>query len=257
MRPQWQREPREACGILCAADENLEWLLPWWWERYSEHNDLPVAFVDFGMSEAAKQWCSARGELIPLAIDTSFVAPRSNIDTERVKDWEKTYGSEVWSARTSWFKKPFAFLSTPFQKSVWLDLDCEVLGPLDPLFTHCTASLGLVRDFYTDHLPLYDERVRYNGGVVFFEHGTAILVELAEEAMRQSHLMWSDDLILANLIHKHKWPVVELPPEYNWRLSRGFTLDAVVIHWMGSGGKAYIRAHGGLKGTIDTFRNCR
>lgn len=252
---QWQQQPKEARGVICAADENQEWLLPWWWERYSAHNSLPVTFFDFGMSASARQWCQERGDLSSLDLDTSFVAPRSAIEEELAQDWEKTYGQGVWEARKSWFKKPFAFLNTPYQTTVWLDLDCEVLGSLEPFFSHCNAHspLGLVREFYSDHLPRFDAGVRYNSGVVLFEHGAQALELLARESLLQNHKLWSDDLLLAHLIHEHRIDIVELPPEYNWRLARGFTLNAIVMHWVGAGGKAYIREKGGFKPVIDAF----
>ena len=64
---QWRTEGlKEEDGILIGSDEHLEWAIPWWWENYSRFNSFPVAFADFGMSEAMRAWCRERGELIDL-----------------------------------------------------------------------------------------------------------------------------------------------------------------------------------------------
>ncbi len=242
--------------MICAADRTQEWLLPWWWERYSEHNSYPVTFFDFGMTEEARVWCQEKGQLISAPIDTSFVAPRSQIDDALAKEWEGFYGWTVWNSRPSWFKKPFAYLKSPYRKGIWLDLDCEVLGSLEPLFSY--NGLALAREYTTDHLPSTDPHVRFNGGVVVFEHGAPIIEKWAEGALKRNHLVWSDDMLLSQLIAEQKFQVAEIPDDYNWRFAQGFNLNAVVLHWVGSGGKAYIRKHGGLKPALDAFyQSCR
>ena len=68
-------------GIVVGADLTQEWLLPWWWSHYSRFNSLPVAFIDFGMSDEMKKWCQERGELIPLPVADIFVAKRKRIES--------------------------------------------------------------------------------------------------------------------------------------------------------------------------------
>ncbi len=250
MTPNWKRRASKKCGILCGADRMQEWLLPWWWSRYREHNSYPVTFFDFGMTEEMKAWCAERGELCSLTTDF-FIHPHQNIDSKRAKDWENLFGWTVWQSRHIWFKKPFAFLNSCYEKTIWLDLDCEVLGPLDFLFSH--SGIALVREYYSDHLPQDDPNVRYNGGVIVFQHGAPIIEKWAEGAQTKNHLFAGDDLLLSYLIHEHRLKVRELPEIYNWRMVRGLNLNAVILHWLGSGGKAYIRKHGGIKPSLDAF----
>jgi hypothetical protein len=257
---QWQGALRAAKGVICGCEQSQEWLLPWWWSRYKECNTLPVTFFDFGMTDEMVAWCRERGDVIAMPIDSSFVAPRSAIEKEMGDHWESFYGWTMWNSRLTWFKKPFAFLSSPYEKSLWVDLDCEVLGSLDPLFSQCddTSQLALVRDYATDHLPQLDPGVLYNGGVVAFQHGAPIIEKWARAAYTETHRFWGDDPLLSHLIYHEKLEVVELPETYNWRLVRGFNLNAVILHWVGSGGKSYIRAHGGLKPALDAFyQGCR
>lgn len=256
----WRRSPKKKKGVLCGAEQTQEWLLPWWWSRYSEHNAYPVTFCDFGMSDEMKKWCVARGEVITIELEPSSITPRNGIDNELAKHWESMYGWNVWNSRRTWFKKPFAFLESTYEKAIWIDLDCEVLGSLEPLFRELNSAseLGIVRDFSTLHLPRLDSRVRYNGGVVVFNHGASIFESWAEGAIHQNHQFGGDDALLSHLIHAHQLEVLELPEEYNWRMARGLNLSAVILHWIGNGGKAYIRTHGGLKPSLDVFfQSCK
>lgn len=256
---QWKRQPKEKFGIICGAERTQEWLLPWWWSRYSESNNFPVTFCDFGMTEEMKSWCAERGEVVPIEIDTSFVSPRSEIDPELAKQWETWHGWKVWNKRHSWFKKPFAFLNSQYEKGVWIDIDCEILGSLEPLFSQCDLSsqMALVREYSTDHLPKLDPGTRYNGGVVVFQHGAPLIEKWAEGAVSLNRQFAGDDTVLSHLIYQHRFDVVELPEVYNWRMMRGLNLDAVVIHWVSSS-KNYIRSHGGLKPALDAyFQSCK
>jgi len=252
---QWQKRSSEKFGVLCGAEKSQEWLLPWWWSRYREHNAFPVTFIDFGMTEEMRTWCSERGNLCAIDFDDSCICPRDQIDPILAKQWENFYGWTVWSARHTWFKKPSAFLKSPYKISVWIDIDCEVLGPLKPLFSHLkgNSELALVREYATEHLPRDDSRVRYNSGILVFRHGAPVIEKWAQGAMTQNHLFGGDDLLLSHLIHQHRIDVAELPEIYNWRMARGLNLNAVILHWIGKGGKAYIRKHGGLKPSLDAF----
>src|SRR5690349_19670492 len=137
---QWQRVPKAEKGIIVGCDLHQEWLLEWWWELYRAKNTFPVAFADFGMSEHAKNWCASHGELIIVDIDTSFVKSSNENFFTRGGRTEALYGSSFEASRHSWFKKPFACLLSPYEITIWIDLDCEVLTKLDDLFTSCTRS---------------------------------------------------------------------------------------------------------------------
>ncbi len=257
---EWKRSPSKKYGVLCGAERSQEWLLPWWWSRYREHNDLPVTFFDFGMSVEMRAFCEERGEVIAFDHDADYITPRSSIDDRLAKEWEKHHGWSVWNSRRTWFKKPFAFLESAYEVGIWIDLDCEVLGPLKPLIRCCkpAGQLALVREYYSQHLPRLDPAVRYNGGVVVFRHGSPIVEEWARGAATKNHLFGGDDPLLSHLIAEHRLKVHELPEIYNWRMARGFNLGAVVLHWVGRGGKAYIRKHGGLKPSLDAFyQSCK
>lgn len=256
---KWTRKPIRKQGVICGAEKTQEWLLPWWWSRYKESNDFPVTFYDFGMTDEMKAWCLERGEVISVEVDTSFVKSRSEVDPELAKLWEKHHEWKVWNKRHSWFKKPFAFLNSPYEQGIWIDIDCEILGSLDPLFSQVnfTSPLALVREYASDHLPKFDPQMRYNGGVVVFKHGAKIIEKWAEASVVLNHRLAGDDAILSYLINREQLDVIELPDIYNWRMMRGLNLDAVIIHWVSSS-KNYIKTNGGLKPALDMFfQSCK
>jgi hypothetical protein len=218
-------------GILVASDKNQEWLLKWWWERYTRHNNYPVAFVDFGMTPEMADWCKEKGDLIPFSYS---IHPSSN--KKIVAETERIYGNEVVSVRNCWFKKPLAFTLTPFDKTVWLDLDCEVLGSLAPLFTY--KNLALAKEIKN---PLL-----YNSGVIVFEKNSPLIKKWAKESEKASERYIGDEELLSFLIHSKNIKVDELPPEYNWRMCKGLNINAQIIHWVGKWGKEIIKNFGGL-----------
>ena len=138
-----ENKPKILNGIIVGCDEKQEWMLPWWWLNFSSNNSFPVAFVDFGLSESAKAWCAAHGTLISLQTPTHFVAERNDVDPSLVALWELLiHGKQLWYLRKSWFKKPLALMQTPFQNTLWIDVDCQITGALDEVFT-ISADMAL------------------------------------------------------------------------------------------------------------------
>ncbi len=257
----WKRAPDRECGVIVGCDCAQEWLLEWWWERYSAENAFPVAFVDMGMTPTAQKWCLQHGELIDLDLDMRFIKLRDEIDLELVRKWDcsRDVSPDIWEARSKWYKKPFALLHSPFERSVWLDLDCEVLGSIDPLFSQDPSlQLALVREYASSHLPQMHRQVRYNGGVIAFTHGAEILQKWADAAVKRNQCFPSDDVLLSALIYEKKYPVLELPEIYNWFLTWGLNINAIIYHWCGPAGKAYIINQGGIKPALQAlFRGGR
>ncbi len=241
-------------GILIAADAKQEWLLPWWWSNYAQENSLPVAVVDLGMSREARAWCSERCILISTDRNVRFIKHKEELEQSTIQKWEEIYGKTVWQAREAWFQKPSACLCSPFELTLWLDLDCEILGPLDALFAMLPeqAELGLVREPLIrqgDPALMFGE-VLYNSGVLLFRRNASFLQRWAEESRLKNGQFWGDQQILSRLIFSENIPVHELPEIYNLQPSSGINLEARIIHWVGSWGKEFIKKHGGLKADL-------
>ena len=254
---KFKRAPTEKWGIHCGAEKSQEWMLPWWWSRYCDHNDFPVTFFDFGMSDEMRRWCETRGEVIAIELDPSLVTPQSQIDPDLVAIWESWHGKNIWKLRANWIKKALSFLYSRYERGIWIDIDCEILGSLKPLFSQCDAAsqIALVTEHKTDHLPRFHPETRFNSGVIVFQHGARIVEQWAEGSVLLNGQFAGDDYVLSHLINTQRLNVIELPQIYNWRLTQGMNLDAVIFHWIGKS-KAYIRENGGIKSTLENFRKC-
>ncbi len=231
-------------GVIVGASSHIEWMLPWWWRNYKEHNTLPVAFFDFGLSPYAKKWCKERGELISVSIPSEFSL--KGVAKERAAIWEKTNGIGIWAARLEWFKKPFAFLQSPFAKSIWLDLDCAVRGELTSLLER--KEFALVRE--SDECQKAFERleitfpkeVTYNSGVVVFEKNSPIVKKWVDEVLKRNNLHIGDQNALSRVLFNGEGIFEELPPEYNWDFELGGNRKALIVHFSALAGKLKIKS---------------
>lgn len=236
-------------GVIVASDEKQEWMLPWWWDNYSLHNDFPVTFVDFGLSSEAKDWCCQRGELVELPL-LNFEVSRDQTEEDKVVFWESIYdGRKWWDKRSLWHKKPIAMLQSPYNKTLWLDTDCEVKGNLTALFAQIMdkdsvlicPELEEMQEFDRIHGHLLDGEVLFNSGVVGFMRGSKQVVDWALSTVSDHGAHWSDQNLLSRLIHENKWSVQILDRIYNWReCTHGKNQDVKITHWVGESGKFFI-----------------
>jgi hypothetical protein len=222
---------KEPKGVLIALDKQIEWMLPWWWENYSKHNTIPLAFIDFGMTPGMAEWCKGKGSYIPYPYPEFPVATRDEINPELVALWEEgTDPDYIWKSRYTWLCKPLALTLTPFQQTVWLDIDCEVLGPLDRILKYLKTQ------------GLYDEgKELFNCGVVAYRENNPLILEWAQECIQKNYLFRDDKDILCDMLYRKKIHISNLPQKYNWRANiNGYNPDAIVIHWVGTRGKKII-----------------
>lgn len=221
---------RDENGILVGSDISQEWLLPWWWKRYSGHNQYPVAFIDFGMSADKKKWCQERGELIPLQLSADFIFQKEEMNPKTVEELETKYEESFWESRSAWFKKPFALLQTPFNKTIWLDLDCEVRGSLEPLFA------------YAEPLSLLKEtEIIYNSGVIPYEKDLDLIIDWAKACIEGNKTFRGDQEVLSHLIKEKNISIRHLPKEYNWSREKPESDSMLIYHLHDAVGKSVIR----------------
>ena len=237
-------------GVLVGTDNAQEWLLPWWWEHYSRHNDYPVAFADFGMSAGARAWCAERGAVIEVpAPKISEKELRENpqlahlFNFEWIKKLEKR--GKLWDLRKVWFKKPVAFSLSPFQRTLWLDLDCEVRKSLEPLFVlPLSASKFAAR---LDRSPIWkirSEHIQFNhyhAGVVLFEEDSPVIKLWVENIEGGSKIAYSEEHVLDLVLWHFKIPIFELTADFNWSIHYGPNEQALIYHWIGEEKKEEIR----------------
>ncbi len=187
------------------------------------------------MSDEAKAWCQQRGDVRRLAVVDIFVVDKQEIDPSLRRAWEETNGKEFWAKRCGWFKKPLACLLTPYQKTLWIDLDCEIRGSLAPLFAYADHPSGIALSH-----EIHDPAGGYNSGVIVFKRGISIIETWAEASLTSNHLFAGDQDILSHLIFDQNLAIAELPLIYNWSRRKGDDPQALILHWHGPHGKTVI-----------------
>lgn len=226
-------------GIVVGSDISQEWLLPWWWGNLMKHNDYPVTFVDFGLSEQMKNWCRERGSLISLPLLDFLIKDKEEVSSSLSEKWESHYGENFWEHRKAWFKKPLACLQSPYLRTIWLDLDCEVLGSLKDLFAASDhwSGFAIVKDREAPALSF----PMYNSGVISFRRNLALLNTWAEQSIKSNGSFRGDQDLLSQIIKIQNVPICELSYIYNWHVSFGMNSEAVICHWIGDRGKQILR----------------
>jgi hypothetical protein len=227
-------------GIIVGCDRYQEWLLPWWWSHYSVHNSYPVIFIDMGMSEEGVAWCQEKGACFSLSQDV-FSSPKEKLSPAVRNSWEESHGTGIWKLRSAWLKKPFALLHSPFAFTLWLDLDCQVVGELEPLFNTLFfgADLSLAQDPQIPKTLLPGE-IPYNSGVLVFRKGAPILTQWIETMMELETQLPGDQDFLSRAIFLHQPLLFELPEIYNWLRHSGTNDKAIINHFSGGLGKIEI-----------------
>jgi hypothetical protein len=225
-------------GIIVATNQEFEFLLPFWWMSYRKFNNLPITFIDYGMSLQAHLWCKQHGEVITLDLpDFLFEKRQINQLPENEKKWKKSH-----------FLKAFALLQSPYQRTLWLDIDCEVRGNIAPLFplAENPAGMALALGSEIKHegnlLKGYIKpgEHAYNSGVIVFKRDCQIIKLWAQAVCDNEQYFQGDQYLLTRIIYDHNFNVSILPKEYNWRvLYWGINENALIAHWNG-GSKKFV-----------------
>ncbi len=247
---KWRRDGlKDHDGIIVGSDQTQEWLLPWWWENYRRHNDFPVTFVNFGLTPEMKAWCQERGEFLDLFIGDVF-SEKKDIDPVLVKQWEALFTQKWWASRHAWFKKPIACLQSSYKRSVWIDIDCEILGNIQDLFSYADhpSGIGLVKDRGS---PMGTPD--YGAGVIVFRHGAPLMEEWVNEIFLRHHQFKGDQELFCSMIAERNLEISEVPLIYNWGRIYENNPHALIYHWHGHFGKEIIRQRIWSKQIHETF----
>lgn len=228
-------------GVMVGADQQYAWLLPWWWKHYSAHNTYPVTFVNFGVSDEVLAWCRARGDVLNVAEKVCFEFSRERVDVDLAKDWEMRYGTEVWDIRKCFLYKPVAFQHSSYDTTLWLDVDCEVCGQLQPFFELFKQEAQMALSAFPDRPGSYS-----SGAVVFDSHSPLVHHWVDSCIAHQEHI-FQEDSVLSWLINTRNYPIQILPESYHLIGLACFHTSGLVRHWSGIVGKLLIETHGGYQ----------
>jgi len=228
-------------GVMVATDQNLEWMLPWWVYHFKKHSSLPIAFVDLGMSEEKKAFCEQHGTLI------SIEPKQFPFDPNRIEElsnhgvFDISNLNQVLPTRNAWLLKPFALLTSPFEKTLWIDIDCEVLQPIDPLFLEsgfvCMKESNDSLNFNIKRKMIPEMSAYYNSGIILYENRHPLLLAWVKEIEENSSYYLGDQDALSVIIKNFNYPI-DTFPETCHRFYHEEIFDATLIcHYCGIKGK--------------------
>jgi hypothetical protein len=181
--------------VLTGCDREAEWMLPWFIKNYYRHNDMPLSVINFGMSPSMLEWLETQVNSI------------GHLETH--------------TGQPTWFKKPGAMLNSPYKRTVWIDVDCEILGNISGIWKHCMPQkLNMCLD------KPWTKRAGeewYNSGVVAYQGKPDILNNWARKCFENPTQRGDQEELHYMLDPLQKAIYInQLPPQYNY-----LRLDAV------------------------------
>ena len=212
-------------AFLTGCDVNTEWMLEWFLKNYRKHNDTPIVFADFGVSEGMRQYAMQM-------FDDYFKIDRGKL--------------------RGWFLKPKAMLEVRAVEACWLDTDIEILGDMSGIFRFVENNkLTMVEDKpWSKRMGQGpNSQIRWhNSGVVAFRNKPDILGSW-ERTCRKNPSRGDQETLhemlsfspLMKLQH-----IADAPNIYNW-LRLQLENDGqdsskkIAMHWTGERGKQTIR----------------
>lgn len=242
-------------GVLTGCNQTQEWMLPWWVACFKTSNPIcSVTFADFGLSKEARAWCEKRGNVLSFSEENeSFqIVPFEKIPREKAAQYEEILGREKLEAvRPPWFKKLFAFSKTPYQQTVWLDVDTQVLKPIDFLFSTCQNPAGVSIALDLNQWPKILKKFylpgekSYNTGVVVFERNSSVIQESMQIARFQNEDFFTDQEVLSRVLFSQKKEFYLLPMIFNWSILSpipAFALKEIyILHYQSDFGKNLVK----------------
>ena len=209
-----KRLRREERGIVLSSDRHAQWLLPWWWERFRQHNDYPVAICDLGMDDKFRRWVESVG-------------------------WRVFAIERLHAKAKAWHHSPRVREATPFDLTVWFDNDCEVRGSIDPVFEYAKNGFACTADPYNTLNEGRDPR-RIACGVIGYRWDDPVVSGWAALMERDWHRYVSDQDALYTIYRLGDPGVVQMPQEYQAlpKDPADVRQAAVVYHWCGKAKKS-------------------
>ena len=225
-------------GILTGCNAEQEWMLKWWWENYSKHNNYPVTFCDFGMTPSAKKWCSKRGKILPFD-------PQSLPLTQNSAPWSGKLSKSALNRRSLWFSKPLILSKTPYAKTIWTDLDCEILKDLAPLFDMTESKDGFAIAYDSDENTKHARQNQtlkggvkvLQAGVLAFKKASPVIPAWIDYCLKNLESEASDQTALSHLQAESPFDITILSNKYNWLNPEAPSPHAVIYHHNGTSRK--------------------
>lgn len=202
-------------AFVTGTDKNQEWMSKWFILQHRKlHPEVKLVFACFGqLSDEVYNWVS------------------NNVDV--VLEYEK-------GAKCAWFLKPQALIDSPYDISCWMDLDCQLVRPMDDVFDHVTDhKLGVTIDAGR-------KGNWFATGLVVSKSNSPLLIQW-RDACKVSNTR-GDQEVLKQLLDQDsslESSLVKLDVDYQWlRRQLEMRQDSEtkrMVHWTGPAGKKHIR----------------
>ena len=233
-------------GVLIASNEDYHCFVRSWYREYIIFNTLPITIIDFGMTTAQLKWCEGKMDIIPCH-ENSHIHPIEDISKERLASWDKLYChglkiEDFWTNRKAFHQKARSLKLTPYNETLWLDLDCQVRGNIEELFHYAAKPphFSLAENKKTKFRILWrlgivpEGSPAYNSGVIVYKKNCPIMEELAEVSLQHDDLFYGDQDILNSLIYEKNIQFDPLPEKFNCPPKRHHDIEnPVIVHWVG------------------------
>jgi hypothetical protein len=234
MNIKWKKNKEEK-GILVAFDATFQPLILWWYKSLRKYSSLPIAFINLGnISENVKNWCKKNGYYYDLQ---KYVKnfKKIKIPQKYKNQWAEQISGDVASVRPYWFTKPVALMTTPFEKTLYLDIDCQVNADINDFFLCLDEyELALVKYVFQESFSYNKKNITiFNSGVIGYKTKAKIIEEWAELSLKFKHDFLGDQDLLSDIIHENKYVPKILPMEWNWQRLPLLNENAKILHHCG------------------------
>jgi len=212
-------------GIIVGLCSKQEYLLPYFYINLRLHTNLPITFFDYGMSSFGKGFCEKRGNVIEL--DKSIKKGNSTDPKFIIKK--------------GWYKKPLACDLSPYDLTVWLDLDCKVHQNFEMIFDYVQKKDFVIAKSPKNTKKSYMRRllkkrihnlVIYNSGVIGFKKGSKIIKDWIKISEKMHASCRGDEDTLSFLLSKQNHPFYVLDKSYNLIHSVDTCQDVIISHYI-------------------------
>jgi len=214
-------ESKRDVGVVVGVTDGQADLLPGWLVRFLAHNpNVPLAVAAFDRA-------------VP---DVAGDNP--------------CYHVRAPASVTGWFRKPFALLQAPFERVLWLDVDCVVRGDIRPLLREVgdVPLLGKTNSKTSGNGDWFRMMPRgapcYCTGAIGLRRKDDLLAEWALNSLPpREHTYRGDHEILSWLIHRRGREVRTLTDgEYCFWKPNAPEPRGMLFHYAGIPGKEALRA---------------
>jgi len=186
-------------GVLLVCDSKFEHMFDWWIEKYSKYNDISICLIDAGLSD-------------------NFIKSHSDIMIKKINTPDTMKNKHMW--------KPFILRLSPFKKTVYIDLDCEIRGPIVKLFEY--SDFAMAKDV-SNSFDEKNDRDPFDCSVIVYENSSKTIDLWCDAMIEDSKVNFttSGD---QQVFNRSSFPCNEIDPKYNWVRLQGPNPEATIIH---------------------------